>query len=71
MFRNGRSKDRPLQRVRLDFEIEIAVTRAIEFGVEDALPAAQHQFAIFDEDELAHPVRMVLTCESVFPSECL
>jgi hypothetical protein len=54
MFRNGRSKDRPLQRVSLDFEIEMAVTRAIEFGVEDALPAAQHQFAIFDEDELAH-----------------
>ena len=35
-----------------DFDVEVAFARAVEFGEEDALPAAEGEFAILDEDEL-------------------
>jgi hypothetical protein len=38
--------------VRENFDVEVAFAGSIELGEEDALPAAEGEFAILDEDEL-------------------
>jgi hypothetical protein len=43
---------RPLHGIREDFEVEVALAGAVELGEEDALPGAEDEFAIFDENDL-------------------
>ena len=35
-----------------DFDVEVALAWPVEFGEEDALPAAEGELAVFDKDEL-------------------
>ena len=57
---SARLRRRPLHEGRLsdavgkDFYVEVTLAGTVEFGEEDALPAAQGEFAVFDEDELRY-----------------